>query len=107
MHPTQLLLRLYNLCGLYFKKEVHEHIRRLSQEAGAVVKEQGGENDLVERIRMSSFFAPVHNQLERLLDPSTFIGRAPQQVSYMLCNSNKKTRVSGLQEATNTSVGEN
>ena len=59
---------------------VHEEIRRLSQEAGAVVKEQGGENDLVERIKNSPFFEPIHNQLDKVLDPSTFTGRAPQQV---------------------------
>ncbi len=63
-----------------YSQEVHEQIRRLSQEAGAVVKEQGGENDLVERIKSSEFFAPIHHQLDHLLDPSTFTGRAPQQV---------------------------
>ena len=52
----------------------------LSQEAGAQVKQHGRDNDLVERIRASDYFAPVHSKLEKLLDPSTFIGRAPQQV---------------------------
>ncbi|XP_013412225.1 adenylosuccinate lyase [Lingula anatina] len=58
----------------------HEQIRVLSQEAGAVVKEQGGDNDLMERIRASVYFAPIHDQLDSLLDPSTFTGRAPTQV---------------------------
>ena len=52
----------------------------LSQEAGAQVKQHGRDNDLVERIRASDYFAPVHSKLEKLLDPLTFIGRAPQQV---------------------------
>ena len=52
----------------------------LSQEAGAQVKQHGRNNDLVERIRASDYFAPVHSKLEKLLDPSAFTGRAPQQV---------------------------
>ena len=61
-------------------QECHEKIRVLSQEAGAVVKEQGGDNDLVERIKACEYFAPIHNQLDAILDASTFTGRAPQQV---------------------------
>ena len=61
-------------------QECHEKIRVLSQEAGAVVKEQGGDNDLVERIKACEYFAPIHNQLDTILNASTFTGRAPQQV---------------------------
>lgn len=61
-------------------QECHEKIRVLSQEAGAVVKEQGGDNDLVERIKACEYFSPIHNQLDAILDASTFTGRAPQQV---------------------------
>ena len=64
-------------------QECHEEIRVLSQEAGAEVKQHGRENDLVERIAMSKYFAPIHSQLESLLDPTSFIGRAPQQVQYV------------------------
>ncbi|ELU16983.1 hypothetical protein CAPTEDRAFT_157033 [Capitella teleta] len=62
----------------------HENIRQLSQEAAAVVKEHGGENDLVERIKGSNYFAPIHSQMEKLMDPKTFTGRAPQQVTRFL-----------------------
>ena len=55
-------------------QECHERIRVLSQEAGAQVKQHGRYNDLVERIRVSGYFAPIHSKLEKLLDPSTFIG---------------------------------
>ncbi|CAL7933098.1 unnamed protein product [Xylocopa violacea] len=58
----------------------HEKIRVLSQEASAQVKQHGKDNDLVERIRRDSYFAPILNQLNDLLNPQTFIGRAPQQV---------------------------
>ena len=34
----------------------------------------------MERIFSTPYFAPVHNKLKQLLDPATFVGRAPQQV---------------------------
>lgn len=66
------------------RQECHEHIRVLSHEAGAVVKQQGGENDLIERIRKDAYFEPIWADLASLMDPSTFIGRAPQQVDRFL-----------------------
>ncbi|XP_033630235.1 adenylosuccinate lyase-like [Asterias rubens] len=66
------------------RQECHEHIRTLAQEAGAVVKQQGGDNDLVDRIRKVGYFAPIHARLDDLLDPATFIGRAPEQVTRFL-----------------------
>lgn len=66
------------------RQECHEEIRVHSQAAGNKVKQEGGENDLVERIKSSAYFAPVHSQIDSLLDPSTFIGRAPQQVEEFL-----------------------
>ena len=45
-----------------------------------MVKLEGKPNDLVERIRSSEYFQPIHAELDALLDPITFIGRAPQQV---------------------------
>lgn len=68
------------------RQDCHEEIRRLSHEAGAKVKQEGKENDLVERIKASSYFAPIHSQIDSLLDPATFIGRAPQQVKEFLEN---------------------
>jgi len=58
-------------------------VRRHSQAAAVVVKELGGENDLVDRIRNDSYFTAIHTDLDHLLDPGTFVGRAPQQVSFM------------------------
>lgn len=62
----------------------HEKIRVLSHEAGKVVKEEGGENDLIERVKADPFFEPIKADLDKLLDPSTFVGRAPQQVDRFL-----------------------
>eukprot|EP00124_Ichthyophonus_hoferi_P002246 Ihof_evm10s145 gene=Ihof_evmTU10s145 len=38
----------------------HEHIRVMSQEAAKVVKMEGGQNDLIERIKASEYFQPIH-----------------------------------------------
>lgn len=65
---------------LHLLQECHEHVRVLSQEAGEQVKQHGRDNDLVERIKLSQYFSPIHTHLDNLLDPATFIGRAPQQV---------------------------
>ncbi|OZJ02941.1 Adenylosuccinate lyase [Bifiguratus adelaidae] len=62
----------------------HEEIRVLSHQAAHVVKNEGGDNDLIERIKKTAYFAPIHGELDKLLDPSTFIGRAPEQVDSFL-----------------------
>ncbi|KAL0198263.1 hypothetical protein M9458_006803, partial [Cirrhinus mrigala] len=54
-------------------------IRVLFQQAAAVVKQEGGDNDLLNRIKTDPYFTPILGQLDALLDPKTFIGRAPQQ----------------------------
>ncbi|XP_073405702.1 adenylosuccinate lyase [Dendrobates tinctorius] len=66
------------------RQDCHERIRVLSQQAAAVVKQEGGDNDLIHRIRSDPYFAPIHGQLEQLLDPKSFTGRAPQQVVMFL-----------------------
>ncbi|XP_019849264.1 PREDICTED: adenylosuccinate lyase-like isoform X2 [Amphimedon queenslandica] len=66
------------------RQECHENIRVLSHKAGAVVKQDGGENDLVERIKKSSYFAPIHERLSELLNPALFTGRAAEQVDEFL-----------------------
>ena len=43
------------------------------------MKMHGRENDLIDRVRNSGYFAPIHDQLDRLMEPSTFVGRAPEQ----------------------------
>ncbi len=61
------------------RQEVHEQIRIHSLEAAKEVKEYGRPNDLIARIEKDIFFAPIHQQLDALLEPSTFIGLAPRQ----------------------------
>ncbi|CCO37631.1 adenylosuccinate lyase [Rhizoctonia solani AG-1 IB] len=66
------------------RQVAHEQIRVLSHQAARVVKEEGGENDLIQRIKAEPFFGPIVPQLDALLDPKTFIGRAPEQVDSFL-----------------------
>ena len=62
------------------RQEVHESIRTHSLAAAREVKEFGRPNDLMERIRGDAFYAPILEELDSLLDPTTFVGRAPEQV---------------------------
>ncbi len=59
---------------------LHEAIREHSMAAGRRVKEEGEKNDLLERIAKDPLFAAVHPILDKLLDPSQFIGRSAEQV---------------------------
>ncbi|KAI3654852.1 hypothetical protein MP228_000232 [Amoeboaphelidium protococcarum] len=61
------------------RQECHEKIRVLSHEASARVKLDGLDNDLISRIQRDQYFAPVHDQLSDLLNPTSFVGRAPEQ----------------------------
>ena len=47
--------------------------------AGAVVKKEGKENDLVDRIAGDPAFGMTKEMIEEILDPKNFVGRAPQQ----------------------------
>lgn len=64
------------------RQEIHEHIRQHSQAASAVVKQEGGENDLMARLAADPIFAKV--DLNAALEPSLYVGRAPQQVNEFL-----------------------
>lgn len=67
----------------------HEKIRVLSQEAGAQVKQCGKDNDLVDRIRKDTYFAPIMANLNDILDPRTFTGRASEQVDEFIADEVK------------------
>ncbi len=66
------------------RQELHERIRVHSIASGAVVKEQGGENDLVSRIASDPAFGLTEEEIRAELKPAAFIGRAPQQVEEFL-----------------------
>lgn len=62
----------------------HEKIRVLSQEAGNRVKQEGSSNDFIDRVVQDPYFKPILGELEHLLDPMTFTGRAAEQVDEFL-----------------------
>jgi adenylosuccinate lyase len=61
------------------RQELHEKIRQHSMEAGRMVKVEGKENDLLERIAADPAFGMTMEQLESIMDPKNFVGRAPEQ----------------------------
>ena len=63
---------------------MHLSLQVLSHQAARVVKEEGGENDLIDRVRRDEYFDGIKGQLEALLDPRSFVGRAPEQVDEFL-----------------------
>lgn len=62
------------------RQTLHEAIRRHSIAAAKVVKEEGGDNDLLERILSDPAFGITKEELVKLLDVKAFTGRAEQQV---------------------------
>ena len=60
------------------RQGIHEQIRLHSQAAAQQVKGAGKPNDLIERIKGDPAFASL--DIDALLDPSAFVGRAPRQV---------------------------
>ncbi len=66
------------------RQELHERIRQLSMEAGAHVKDEGKENDLLDRIAADPAFGLTREELESTMDPARYIGCAPHQVERFL-----------------------
>ena len=62
------------------RQELHERIRVHSIAAGKNVKEEGGKNDLIERILADPAFGLSAEEVEKSLTPEHYVGRAPQQV---------------------------
>ncbi|MHC1696114.1 MAG: adenylosuccinate lyase [Eubacteriales bacterium] len=61
------------------RQTLHENIRVHSMEASRIVKEEGGECDLLERIASDPAFGVTLEQMEGALDPSLYVGCAPMQ----------------------------
>ncbi len=66
------------------RQELHEKIRKLSMEAGANVKQEGKENNLLELIAADPSFRLTLEELKASMDPSKYVGRAPRQVDQFL-----------------------
>ena len=66
------------------RQELHEKIRQHSMAAGAVVKVEGGKNDLVDRIAADPAFMTTKEEILAILKPANFVGRAPEQTADFL-----------------------
>ena len=68
------------------RQHLHEKLRGHSLEAARRTKEEGVAPDLMERIAGDSSFGLTPEDLEELMDPRRFVGRAPEQVDRFLEN---------------------
>ncbi len=66
------------------RQELHERVRVHSMEASRVVKAEGGENDLLQRIAADPAFGVTLEELEQLIVPEKYVGRAPEQTADFL-----------------------
>ena len=66
------------------RQQLHERIRVHSMAASKVIKEEGGENDLLERIANDEAFGVTLEELENILQPEKYTGRAKEQTEVFL-----------------------
>lgn len=66
------------------RQVLHEKIRQHSMAASKVIKEEGGENDLLERIAADEAFGVTLEDLEKILQPEKYTGRAKEQTEDFL-----------------------
>ena len=83
------------------RQVLHEAIRRHSVAAAKVVKQEGGDNDLLSRILADETFGLSAEEIDSLLDVNAFTGIAPIQVEDYL-----KSTVDPLLEKNKDFIGE-
>ena len=66
------------------RQALHERIRQHSMAASKVIKEEGGENDLLERIAADDAFGVSLEDLKDILQPEKYTGRAKEQTEDFL-----------------------
>jgi adenylosuccinate lyase len=66
------------------RQVLHEHIRVHSMAASRIIKEEGGENDLLSRIASDPEFGVTLEELNRIVSPEKYVGRAPKQTKEFL-----------------------
>jgi len=66
------------------RQKLHERVRQHSHEAARRMKEEGADNDLMERMRGDDLLGPHVEDGD--IDPSGYVGRAPEQVDEFLAS---------------------
>jgi adenylosuccinate lyase len=82
MATEELIVRAVRAGG--DRQVAHETIRKHSIEAARALKNGAEENDLIQRLGRDKAFGVKVKDLEAAIDPSRFVGRAPQQVDEFL-----------------------
>ena len=82
MATEELIVRAVRAGG--DRQAAHERIRQHSIEAARALKNGADRNDLLDRLAADSSFGVPIADLRAALDPSRFVGRAPQQVDEFL-----------------------
>ena len=68
------------------RQALHEVIRVHSMDAAKKIKEEGGANDLLERLAADPAFASIRDRFDELVNPRDFIGRAPEQTEEFIAS---------------------
>lgn len=79
------------------RQQIHEIIRKCSMEATAEMK-NGGKCDLLSRLAAEKEFALTEAEMEKLLEPSLYIGRCSDQVDAMIAKI--KPLIAGINKTT-------
>ena len=74
------------------RQELHELIREYSMQAGATVKKEGKENNLVDLIAADPAFGMTKEEIEAILEPKNFVGRAPEQTEEFITEGCRRNR---------------
>src|SRR5207237_227324 len=76
MATEEILMEATKLGGN--RQDLHEQLRQHSQAAAQVVKSEGKPNDLLDRLKRDQNFPQIN--VDAVVDPRRFVGRAPEQV---------------------------
>ncbi|KKO21012.1 MAG: adenylosuccinate lyase [Candidatus Brocadia sp.] len=85
MITENILMEAVNAGG--DRQALHEGIRRHAMEAARAMKEEGKNNDLLERIERDPSFSRIKSRLKIIAEPKSLVGRAPQQVEEFMQQS--------------------
>lgn len=82
MATEELIVRAVRAGG--DRQAAHECIRRHSIDAARALKDGAARNDMLERLAGDTSFGVSFPDMASVLDPSRFVGRAPEQVDEFL-----------------------
>jgi adenylosuccinate lyase len=82
MATEELIVRAVRAGG--DRQDAHERIRGYSIAAARALKDGASHNDLLDRIAADDAFPIDRAELEAAMDPSRYVGRAPEQVDEFL-----------------------